>query len=188
MMAAFRTSSEFMRHARSFRICLIAKVGKVLFVLIGFTLAVSGCARHSDQEWLLREFALPQDVELTVNSSPEDESHWADRKNLKMNATFKFSPTQFLDYSRTVETKPADWHVLPFSNDLKQTLTQRLNDSPLAKSAIRKAAHGFYLLKTADGNNFLKSANRMEWNPNHSDFELAILNADSAELKIFVRQ
>lgn len=159
------------------------------FVLISILCisALAGCARHSDREWVLREFNVPQEVELTVNSTPEDDSNWAGRKNLSLNATFKFTPTQLMSYEESIERHSEDWHPLPFSNELRDQLITRL-DSQKTTGAIRKAAHGFYSLKSANGKNLLKSSKRVEWTSLNPDIELAILNADSAEMKVFVRQ
>jgi hypothetical protein len=56
------------------------------------------------------------------------------------------------------------------------------------KTALNKAAHGFYYLKTAAGANLLKTTKRSDWQSTSPDIELGILNADSAELKVFVKQ
>lgn len=147
----------------------------------------TGCARHSDRDWVIREFSVPQEVDLSVESTPEPDSNWADRKDLRLAATFKFTPTQLLGYSKTIETDSADWHALPVAAELKKTLAERL-DSTQAKNALDKAAHGFYYLKTSNGANLLKTSKRSEWESASPDIELAILNADSAELKVFVKQ
>ncbi len=158
------------------------------FVLtIGLCLIAAGCARHSDRDWVIREFSVPQEVDLLVESTPEPDSNWADRKDLRLTATFKFTPTQLLVYSKAIEANSANWHALPISAELKKTLAERL-ESTQAKNALNKAAHGFYYLKTSDGANLLKTSKRSEWASASPDLELAILNADSAELKVFVRQ
>jgi hypothetical protein len=138
---------------------------------------------------MLREFKVPQEVELSVDSSPEAESDWADRKNLVLNATFKFTPTQLIDYTRTVESDRANWHPLPFPAELKKAIEKSFPTST-AIAPLKKAAHGYYYLKTADGKNLLKTSQRKDWHAdaNSQDIELAALNADSAELKVFVRQ
>lgn len=150
-------------------------------------LASAGCARHSDRDWVIREFDVPQEVELTVESTPESDSNWADRKDLHLTATFKFTPTQFLNYSKSIEGNSANWHTLPIAAELKDTLAERLN-SAKAKLALSKGAHGFYYLKTSNGANLLKSSKRSDWQSTSPDIELAILDADSAELKVFVKQ
>jgi hypothetical protein len=138
---------------------------------------------------MLKEFKVPQDVELSVDSSPEAESDWADRKNLVLNATFKLTPTQLIDYTRTVESDSANWHPLPFPPELKKSIEKRFQTT-IAIAPLKKAAHGYYYLKTAAGKNFLKTSLRKDWHPdaNSPDIELATLNADSAELKVFVKQ
>lgn len=158
-----------------------------LSVVLLCSMVVSGCARHSDRDWIIREFAVPQEVDLSVQSTPEDETHWADRKNLFLNATFKFTPTQFLEYNKALEAKSDNWHPLPLSPELKNAVATRF-DSPLTSNALSKAAHGFYYLKSSNGTNLLKSSKRIEWQAEAPDIELAILNADSAELKVFVKQ
>ncbi len=136
---------------------------------------------------MIREFDVPQEVELVVESTPESDSNWADRKNLHLTANFKFTPTQFLGYSKSVEANSANWHALPIAAEMKETLAERL-DSAKAKIALNKAAHGFYYLKTSNGANLLKNSKRSEWESTSPDIELAVLDADSAELKIFVKQ
>lgn len=166
------------------------KVSRRIGALLCLTIvssALTGCARHSDRDWVIREFNVPQEVELVVQSTPEDESHWADRKNLFLTAAFKFTPTQYLEYSRSVEKKSEIWHPLPLSPELKKSVTARYDDATVT-TAINKAAHGFYYLKTARGANLLKTNKRAEWQATDPDVELAILNADSAELKVFVKQ
>lgn len=150
-------------------------------------LALAGCARHSDRDWVTREFDVPQEVDLAVESTPESDSNWADRKNLHLTANFKFTPTQFLNYNKTIEGNRANWQALPIAENLKDTLAERL-DSAKAKLALKKAVHGFYFLKTSNGANLLKISKRSEWEPTSPDIELAILDADSAELKVFVKQ
>lgn len=130
---------------------------------------------------------MPQEVELSVDSTPESDSNWADRKDLHLTATFKFTPTQLLGYSKTIENDSANWHALPIAAELKKTLAERL-ESTQARSALDKAAHGFYYLKTSNGANLLKTSKRTEWEPASPDVELAVLNADSGELKVFVKQ
>jgi len=136
---------------------------------------------------VIREFSVPQDVELSVDSTPESDSNWADRKNLNLAATFKFTPTQLLGYSKTIEADPSNWHVLPIAAELKTALISRL-DSTQAKNSLNKAAHGYYYLKTSNGTNLLKTSKRSDWQTASPDLELAILNADSAELKVFLKQ
>lgn len=168
----------------------INKIGpwaKSLSLTTAVSLALLGCARHSDRDWVIREFDVPQEVELAVESTPESDSNWADRKDLQLTANFKFTPTQFLEYGKSIQSKSTNWHALPITADLKKTLAERL-DSPGAKSALNKAAHGFYYLKTANGANLLKTSERSAWESTSPDIELAILNADSAELKVFVKQ
>jgi hypothetical protein len=160
---------------------------KTLLCLALTCAVIAGCARHSDRDWVIREFNVPQEVELLVQSSPEDESHWIDRKNLLLTATFKFTPTQFLDYNKSLENKTVDWHALPFSPELQKSLIERFSTAS-ASTALKNAAHGFYYLKTAEGTNLLKSTRRLEWQLTSPDVELGILNADSAELKVFVKQ
>lgn len=162
------------------------RVGALL-CLTGVSSALSGCARHSDRDWVIREFNVPQEVELVVQSTPEDESHWAERKNLFLSAAFRFTPTQYLQYSKSVEQKNEDWHPLPVPPELQKSVEARFDDATIA-NAINKAAHGFYYLKTARGANLLKTNKRAEWQTTYPDIELAILNADSAELKVFVKQ
>lgn len=130
---------------------------------------------------------MPQDVELLVESTPESDSNWADRKDLHLTATFKFTPTQFLAYSKTIEGDSANWHALPIAPGISKMLATRLA-SEQAKATLDKGAHGFYYLKTSNGANLLKTSKRSEWLSSSPDVELAILNADSAELKVFVKQ
>lgn len=173
---------------KAYSICKLKNQIKATLAFIAVTSAVlTGCARHSDRDWVIREFSVPQDVELKVQSSPEDNSRWADRKNLFLTATFKFTPTQFLQYSKSVADKTANWHALPLSPELGKDLSVRLADAT-ANTALKKAAHGFYYLKTAAGANLLKTTKRSEWQSTSPDLELGILNADSAELNVFVKQ
>jgi hypothetical protein len=156
--------------------------------LIALCFVLTGCARHSDRDWVHHEFGVPQDVELSVNSTPDGESNWADRKDLILNATFKFTPTQLLQYTRSIEGDTVDWHPLPLPADLQKSLQKRLN--PIQIKTLTKATHGFYYFKTANGQNLLKSSIRSDWNPTIQlqDIELGMLDSDSAELKITVRQ
>jgi len=164
------------------------KLGVKTSSLVAFVcLLTAGCARHSDRDWVIREFNVPQEVELSVDSTPESDSNWADRKNLNLTATFKFTPTQFLGYSKTIASNPANWHPLPIAAELKNTLTERLESSQ-AKNTLNKAAHGYYYLKSANGANLLKTSKRSDWKSDSPDLELAILNADSAELEVFIKQ
>jgi hypothetical protein len=174
-----------------FKACSICKLKNQIKATLAFiavtSAAITGCARHSDRDWVIREFSVPQDVELSVQSSPEDDSRWADRKNLFLTATFKFTPTQFLEYSKSVENITANWHALPLSPELRKDLSVRFADAS-TKTALNKAAHGFYYLKTAAGANLLKTTKISDWQSTSPDIELGILNADSAELKVFVKQ
>ncbi len=157
--------------------------------LLALCFVLTGCARHSDRDWVHHEFGVPQDVELSVNSSPEPESNWVDRKDLVLDATFKFTPTQLLQYTRTLEGDTVNWHPLPLPADLQKALLKRLN-SIQTRAALTKVVHGFYYFKTANGQNLLKTSKRSDWNPTIQleDFELGILDSDSAELKVTVRQ
>jgi hypothetical protein len=148
---------------------------------------LSSCARHSDRDWLYREFEIPQNVQLgSVHSSPEQSgSDWAQRKGLKVDGRFKFSPTQLLDYRHQVDADSSPWRPLPLPKDLIAKM-----DAHYSTDLTPQASHGFYRCQTAAGKNLLISSQRQAWDTTAKldDYVLGVLDTDKAELGVRVRQ
>lgn len=99
-----------------------------LFILV-ISRSFQGCSL-SDEQVLRKEFNIPQGANLIVlNSVPERSGNFV-REGWKIDATFKFSPSDFNRYRDKVKENK-QWKSLPLSRDfiIKMTGVRRVVES-----------------------------------------------------------